>query len=138
MLAARNIAYELAGRDQAIGCGGIGMIHLLARRVGLAELINLRVPLLKRHLPYFESDHVLSLAFNILAGGSCIEDLKLLRNDEVYLNALGAQRIPDPKPAILFTCQRAQIREGELKGTRIMVIDVNITARVRLCLDPSS
>ena len=54
MLAARNISYELAGR------------------VGLADLINLRVPLLKRHLPYFESDHVLSLAYNILAGGSCI------------------------------------------------------------------
>ena len=105
MLAARNIHYELADRDQAIGCGGIGMIHLLARRVGLAELINRHVPLLKRHLPYFESDHVLSLAYNILAGGGCIEDLELLRNDEAYLNALGAQRIPDPTTAGDF-CRR--------------------------------
>ena len=105
MLAARNISYELADRDQAIGCGGIGMIHQLARRVGLVDLINRRVPLLKRHLPYFESDHVLSLAYNILAGGSCIEDLELLRNDEAYLNALGAQRIPDPTTAGDF-CRR--------------------------------
>ena len=105
MLAARNIAYELADRDQAVCCGGIGMIHLLVQRVGLADLINLRVPLFKRHLPYFESDHVLSLAYNILAGGSCIEDLELLRNNEVYLNALGAQRIPDPTTAGDF-CRR--------------------------------
>jgi hypothetical protein len=105
MLAVRNISYELADRDQAIGCGGIGMIHLLAQRVGVVDLINLRVPMLKRHLPYFESDHVLSLAYNILAGGSCIEDLELLRNDEVYLNALGAQRIPDPTTAGDF-CRR--------------------------------
>jgi hypothetical protein len=105
MLGARNISYELADRDQAVCCGGIGMTHLLAQRVGLADLINLRVPLLKRHLPYFESDHVLSLAYNILTGGSCIEDLELLRNDEVYLNALGAQRIPDPTTAGDF-CRR--------------------------------
>jgi hypothetical protein len=81
------------------------MIHLLAQRVGLADLINLPVPLLKRHLPYYESDHVLSLAYNILTGGTCIEDLELLRNDEVYLNALGAQRVPDPTTAGDF-CRR--------------------------------
>jgi len=40
------------------------------------------VPMLKRHLPYFESDHVLSLACNILTGGGCIEDLELLRTNE--------------------------------------------------------
>ena len=105
MLAARNLQYELADRDQAIGCGGIGMIHLLAQRVGLVDLINLRVPLLRRHVPYFESDHVLSLAYNILAGGSCIEDMELLRNNEAYLNALGAQRIVDPTTAGDF-CRR--------------------------------
>jgi hypothetical protein len=105
MLTARNIHYEVADRDQAIGCGGIGMIHQLVRHVGLADLINLRVPLFKRHLPYYESDHVLSLAYNILAGGTCIEDLELLRGDEAYLNVLGAQRIPDPTTAGDF-CRR--------------------------------
>ena len=105
MLGGGNIHFELADRHQAVGCGGIGMIQQLCQRVGLAQLINLRVPLLKRHLPYYESDHVLSLAFNILAGGTCIEDLELLRNDEVYLNALGASRIPDPTTAGDF-CRR--------------------------------
>jgi hypothetical protein len=55
--------------------------------------------LLKRHLPYHESDHVLNLAYNILAGGTCLQDLELLRNDEHYLDALGTQRIPDPTTA---------------------------------------
>ena len=60
---------------------------------------------LKRHLPYHESDHVLNIAFNILAGGKRIEHIELRRNDEVYLDALGAQRIPDPTTAGDF-CRR--------------------------------
>jgi hypothetical protein len=56
-------------------------------------------------LPYHESDHVLNIAFNILAGGKRIEHLELRRNDEVYLNALGAERIPDPTTAGDF-CRR--------------------------------
>ena len=39
---------------------------------------------------------VLNIAFNALAGGKCIEHLELRRNDEVYLNALDAERLPDP------------------------------------------
>jgi hypothetical protein len=105
MLAARNIRYEVAGRARAVGCGGIGAIHLLARRVGLIEAIDAHVKVLKRHLPYHESDHVLSLAYNVLAGGTCLEDLERLRTDEAYLDALGAQRIPDPTTAGDF-CRR--------------------------------
>jgi len=36
------------------------------------------------------------MAFNILAGGKTLDDIELLRNDENYLDALGAERIPDP------------------------------------------
>ena len=58
-----------------------------------------RLHLPKVHLPYHESDHVLKLAYNLLAGGTCLEEIELWRNDEVYLDALGAQRIPDPTTA---------------------------------------
>ena len=54
--------------------------------------------LLKRHLPYHESDHVLNIAFNILAGGQRLEHIELRRNDEVYLDALGAGGSPIPPP----------------------------------------
>lgn len=39
---------------------------------------------------------MLKLAYNILCGGTCPQDLELRRNDEVCLDALGAERIPDP------------------------------------------
>lgn len=107
MLAAGNIHYEIADRTRAIGCGGIGVIHLLARKIGLIDLLDQRVDLLKVHLPYHESDHVLNIAYNILAGGRCLEDIELLRNDEGYLDALGASRIPDPTTAGDF-CRRFQ------------------------------
>jgi len=96
MLSASNIQYEMAERSRGLAVGGIGMVHLLARRTGLIEAIDEALPLLKRHLPYHESDHVLNIAYNALSGGTCLEDIELRRNDEVYLDALGAQRIPDP------------------------------------------
>src|ERR1035437_7996714 len=99
LLAASNIHYELSARDRGIACGGIGAVHLLARSCGLIDRIDRRLHLLKVHQPYHESDHVLAIAYNILAGGTCLEDLELLRRDEVFLDALGATRIPDPTTA---------------------------------------
>jgi hypothetical protein len=105
MFTAGNVRYDMADRTRAIGCGGIGAVHLLARKVGLVQAIDQDVELLKVHLPYHESDHVLNLAYNALCGGDCLQDLELLRNDEAYLDALGASRIPDPTTAGDF-CRR--------------------------------
>ncbi len=105
VISASNIHFEIADKTQAIAAGGIGMIHLLAKRVGLDQAINQQLPLLKLYLPYSESDHVLNIAYNLLVGGTCLEHLELRRNDENYLNALGAQRIPDPTTAGDF-CRR--------------------------------
>jgi len=96
MMAASNIQYEVAQRSRALACGGIGAVHLLARRTGLIEAIDRRLHVLKVHLPYHESDHVLNIAYNILAGGTCLQDIELQRNQEAYLDALDAQRVPDP------------------------------------------
>jgi hypothetical protein len=85
--------------------GGIGAMHLLARQTGLVTAIDDKLSLLRRHLPYFESDHILNIAYNILCNGDCLEDIERLRNDEVYLDALGARRIPDPTTAGDF-CRR--------------------------------
>jgi Transposase DDE domain group 1 len=96
MMTASNIHYELGQRVQAFSAGGIGAMMMLARCTGLISLIDLNLHLLKRHLPYHESDHVLNIAFNICVGGRRLEHIELRRNDPVYLDALGAQRIPDP------------------------------------------
>lgn len=110
MLAARNIHYELSSRDRAIAAGGIGAMQQLTQRLGLAAAIDEKLHLLKVHLPYSESDHVLNLAYNTLAGGTCIEDLELLRTSEGFLDALGAQRIPDPTTAGDF-CRRFSAKD---------------------------
>jgi hypothetical protein len=96
MFKGSNICYELDGREQGIACGGIGVIHTLAKRIGLVKEIDKHLHLLKRHLPYHESDHVLNLAYNVLAGGEGFEDIELLRQDEGWMDALGAEVIPDP------------------------------------------
>lgn len=103
ILKASNIHYEMADRTQAMNCGGIGAMHLMVQRLGLAQDIDQNLELLKVHLPYHESDHVLNLTYNILAGGQRLEDIELRRNDEVFLNGLGAERIPDPTTAGDFT-----------------------------------
>ncbi|MBM4011985.1 MAG: IS1380 family transposase, partial [Planctomycetes bacterium] len=72
-MAASNIQYEIADRSRAINAGGMGAAHLLVRRLGLDEAINDRLDLLKVHLPYHESDHILHIAYNLLAGNSRLE-----------------------------------------------------------------
>ena len=99
MFKASNIQYEIDGRLQGVSHGGIGLIHTLAKKTGLLKEIDTQLELLKRHLPYHESDHVANMAYNILAGGTCLQDIELLRNDNAWLNALCAQIIPDPTTA---------------------------------------
>ena len=88
MMTATNIHYEQATRVRGLSAGGIGAIFRMAQKIELDKEIDRTLHLLKRHLPYHESDHVLNIAFNILAGGTRMEHLELRRNDEVYLDAL--------------------------------------------------
>jgi hypothetical protein len=94
-----NYHYEMAQRTRALPYGGIGAMHQLVRKLGLDRAINRRVRLLKIHNPYHESDHVLNLAYNVLCGATCIEDLELRRQSLEYMNALGARSVPDPTTA---------------------------------------
>jgi hypothetical protein len=103
MMTAGNIHYEMGEKAQGMSYGGIGAIHQMVGRVGLADDINQQVPLLKLNLPYWESDHVLNITYNVLLGGVRLEDIELRRNDEVFLNALDVERIPDPTTSGDFT-----------------------------------
>jgi hypothetical protein len=105
VLDASNIHYEIAERVHGIAYGGIGAFHLLAQHIGLLDAIDQQLHLLKIHLPYHESDHVLNIAYNALCNGDCLQDIELRRNDVNFLDALGARRIPDPTTAGDF-CRR--------------------------------
>src|SRR5262249_55950298 len=110
MFTASNIHYQIAERSRGLAHGGIGAVHALARRLGLIDAIDQRLHLLKIHLPYHESDHVLNLAYNALCEGDRLQDIELRRHDEVFLDALGAQRIPDPTTADDF-CRRFTVAD---------------------------
>jgi hypothetical protein len=105
VVSASNIHYEIAERVQAISAGGIGVIHRMVKQLGLDAMLNRYLHIFKIYLPYSESDHILNIAYNLLAGGTCLEHLELRRNDQAYLDALGAKRIPDPTTAGDF-CRR--------------------------------
>jgi hypothetical protein len=123
MFTASDIHYEIAERARGISSGGISAIHALARQVGLVDAIDQRLHLLKFHLPYHESDHVLTFAYNALCDGTCLQDLELRRHDEVFLDALGARRFPDPTTAGDF-CRR--FTEAAIRQLQDSVHDVRI------------
>ena len=108
VMRASNIHFELAERALATNYGGIGLMYQFARESGLIEAIDRNLELFRVHLPYHESDHALNIAFNALCDGTCLEDIEHRRQDEAYLNALGAERIPDPTTAGDF-CRRFDV-----------------------------
>jgi hypothetical protein len=96
MLTSGKINYEVGGNVEATPYGGLFAMHRLVSRLGLATAIDAGLELLKMHLPYHESDHVLTLAYSVLTGGTRLEDVDRLRNDVPLMNGLGARLLPDP------------------------------------------
>ena len=105
MMTSGKIGYEVGANIDATAFGGIAAVHRLAVKSGLVEGIDEALELLKVHLPYHESDHVLNLAYNVMCGGTRLEDIERLRHDTAYMDALGADLVPDPTTAGDF-CRR--------------------------------
>lgn len=123
-----NVEYQMAQRARGLSYGGIAAIHALAGQLGLVGAIDKELHLLKYHLPYHESDHVLNLAYNALCGGTCLQDLELRRNDEVFLDALGAERIPDPTTAGDF-CRRFEEKDIRVLQQAFHTVRKNVWAQ---------
>ena len=112
MLNPGNIHYDIDQRSGGILYGGIGAVQMLVKKLELDQAINSGLPIFKLYNPYMESDHVLNIAYNIMCNGECIEDIERLRNDEAYLEAVGAKTIPDPTTAGDF-CRRFSSEQVE-------------------------
>lgn len=95
-MTSRKISYEIGGNGEATPFGGLFAMHRLVTRLGLVKAIDAALNLLKIHLPYHESDHVLTLAYSVLCGGTRLEDVDRLRNDVPLMNGFGARLLPDP------------------------------------------
>ena len=60
MFNAGPVHYEVGANTDAMSFGGIAAVHRLVTKLGLVQHIDDRLELLKVHLPYHESDHVLN------------------------------------------------------------------------------
>ena len=74
-LSASPVVYEVAEKTRAVTHGGIPLIHQIAVQSGLVDAIN-AVPILKSHVPYHESDHLLNIACNFLCGGTALDHIE--------------------------------------------------------------
>ena len=104
-MSGNGVVYDASERQRAIPYGGIGVMHKLARDVGLVKQLDDDLDLLMVHRPYAESDHILNIVFNLLCGGRVLDDIEVRRNDVAFLDMLGARTIPDPTTAGDF-CRR--------------------------------
>jgi len=100
-----KVTYEVADKVRAMPHGGLAALHQLVLETGLVGRLDELVHVLKVHQPYHESDHVLCIAYNVVCGGRTLGDMETRRNDEVYLDALGVEMIPDPTTSGDF-CRR--------------------------------
>ena len=76
-----------------------GCCQQVVKWSGLGKAIDEAVKLLKRHQPYHESDHVLSLIYNVATGGTRYQDIEMRRQSGSFLEAVGAEKIPAPSTA---------------------------------------
>lgn len=88
--------YEMSERISGTHSGGIGAVRMVVRATALAEAIDEELQILKQHHPYFDSDHILNITYNIMSGGQSLEDLEVRRKDGSYMDSLEAERIGDP------------------------------------------
>lgn len=112
VLGGKRMHFDISERVRAHSAGGLGLAQMMVDRLGLCRRIDEAVDLLKIHRPYHESDHVLAIAFNMLAGGTCLDDMERLRQDEALLDNLGACSLPDPTTAGDF-CRRFTEKDVE-------------------------
>ena len=68
VLSAEGISYEVSEKIHAVSYGGLGLLRQIVKWSGLGRAIDQGVKLFKRHQPYHESDHVLSLIYNVATG----------------------------------------------------------------------
>jgi hypothetical protein len=110
---------EVASRSTVTPYGGLALASAFLKRFRVAQQIDERVEVLKIHVPFHESDHVLAQALSLYVGGECLEDQAALQHDEGVRRMLGVCRLPDPTTAGDFLRRFEERRNpGALSGLR--------------------
>ena len=77
-----------------LNCSGLVLMRQLMERLGVARAIDAGVRVLRRCKWYRESDHILTLVYSMLSGGSKLQDVNRLGQDDALKRVLGSDRIP--------------------------------------------
>ena len=78
---------------------GLVLLRDFADRLGVAELLDEELHVKQRERGHQESEAVLSLSHNLIAGGQCLLDLNVLRGDVGTQHVLGLARVLAPSTA---------------------------------------
>lgn len=86
-----KVKFEAEGLS---GKGGLLLIEELMHKLKVRELLEQGIRVKKRECGFDESDHIVSMVYNLIGGGSCLEDLDALREDEETKEVIQQEHIP--------------------------------------------
>lgn len=120
---------------------GIYLVDQFAKRFGVHQEIDRNVRVKERNRGYNESQAILSLAYTMIAGGSCIEDVDWIRNDSTLLTLIGEQSMPHSTTTgdflRRFNLGHIKQLEKSIKEIGLKVCETKVEARRTLELDSS-
>jgi len=104
-------AVEVDGASDGVtGRAGLALVVETMRALGLPEMVRREVKYHKRLRGYSEAAQVEALVLLLAAGGECLDDLAVLRQDAGLCRLLG-QRLPSADAArrFLYACHDAKL-----------------------------
>jgi hypothetical protein len=87
---------------------GAVLLQELSRQLGVAAILDQEISIKQRESGFSESEFLLAIGWNLILGGECVDDIKVLRGDQGTLLLLDLESVPEP-PAITKFLRRFRI-----------------------------
>lgn len=132
--------FNICVRDITLSShAGTVLLQTFMEQLGVTELLDQELKVKRRERGYAEGEAVVSLATNLILGGSCLSDLNVLRGDPGTQQLLGLSRIMAPTTAgeylrkfhlgaiwdLQRTLQRVQARVRPHQTATVCTIDLD-------------
>jgi len=120
---------------------GLYLVNQFAQALGVREEIDRNVKVKERNSGYDESQAILSLAYSMIAGGDCIDDVDMIRNDNALLTLIGEKSTPHSTTAgdflRRFNLGYIKQLEKSIKNLGIKVYQNEVIGEATLDMDSS-
>jgi hypothetical protein len=95
--------FKVCVRDEQLTShAGVVLVHALARRLGVEQIVAEELRVKQRARGYTEGQAIGALIHNLLLGGECLSDLEVLRGDPGTQELLAQEAILAPRTAREF------------------------------------